>query len=151
VSAQGKAPWERHREDVQGALAVYSDTISASEITSLIGIEPTEQRVKGQPVRGKRNRKITVVSHQWIWQPNDSIERSLDAQLNAIWAALKPYAEVFQHLPPEVDILLDIWISHYGSEIWLGQKLDKRHVTAAAAFGASISIDQYDFTEPDDD
>ena len=113
-----------------------------------MGIEPTVRRVKGEPRRG-RNREMVVVSHQWIWEPDRSVERLLDPQLDAIWTALGPYAKAFSSLPAEAGVTLSIWIVHEGSELRLGWGLDRRHVTAAAMFGASLDIGEYDFSRED--
>jgi len=128
-------------------VAIFSDAMSAAEISARVGIEPTIQRAKGDPLPGKRNRDITVVSHQWVWRPGDDIERSLDAQLDAIWVALSPKAAAFASLFPDAKVQLDIWITHRGSDLSLGWVLDRRHVAAAATFGALINIDEYDYTE----
>jgi hypothetical protein len=120
--------------------------VTASEITTLLGIEPTRQRIKGEPISSKRP-NIPVASHLWTWQPDDSVERSLDAQLDAIWAAHGSRAELFRSLPAEVNVRLAIWITHHGDDLRLGWVLDRRHVTAAAAFGASLDVDEYDDTE----
>ncbi len=127
-------------------MSVFSHDISASEVTAHVGIEPTIQRVKGE-ARPGRNREMVVASHQWIWKPNSSVEHLLDPQLDAIWSALRPHAEAFSSLPAEATVTLSIWAIHHGAELSLGWVLDRRHVTAAAAFGASVDVDEYDETE----
>jgi hypothetical protein len=82
-----------------------------------------------------------------MWQTDDSVERSLDAQLDALWSALGSRADAFRSLSPGAEVQLGIWITHRGSELSLGWILDRRHVAAAAAFGASIGVDEYDGTE----
>lgn len=42
--------------------------------------------------------------------------------------------------------MVDIWIEYYGDDLRLGWVLDRRHVSAAAAFGASLGVDEYDCT-----
>lgn len=133
-------------EVVRCALVVYSETLSAAEITQRVGIQPTEAKIKGQPRKG--NPAMPVVNHQWKWKPDEeSVERSLDAQLDAIWDALGARADVFKGLPADAEVMVDIWIEHYGDDLRLGWALDQRHVTRAAAFGASIGVDEYDYTE----
>jgi Domain of unknown function (DUF4279) len=88
-----------------------------------------------------------IPSHQWVWKPDSSVEHLLDPQLDAIWTSLSPHADAFRHLPPEAEVGLSIWITHRGTDLSLGWVLDRRHVAAAAAFGATIDIDEYNFTE----
>jgi hypothetical protein len=74
------------------------------------------------------------------------VERSLDAQLDAIWAAHGSRAELFRNLPADVSVRLAIWITHCGDDLRLGWAMDRRHVSHAAAFGASLDVDEYDAT-----
>lgn len=135
---------QRWREVVRCALAVYSETLSAADIAERVDIQPTEAKIKGQPRKG--NPTKPVVNHQWIWKPDESVERSLDAQLDALWAELGRRAAAFKSLPVDAEVVVDIWIEHYGEDLRLGWVLDRRHVSAAAAFGASFGIDEYDCT-----
>ena|SRR3984957_16103045 len=132
--------------EVQCSLDVFSQTVSASEVTARVGVEPTAERVKGEGRTG-RTREVVVASHQWSWKPDTSVERLLDPQLDAIWATLGPHADGFASVPPQAEVTLSIWIVHHGTELSLGWVLDRRHVAAAAAFRASIDIDEYDDTE----
>jgi hypothetical protein len=140
------APWERAWTEVQCSLNVFSHDVSASEVTAHVGIEPTVERVKGE-ARPGRNREMVVASHQWVWKPDSSVEHLLDPQLDAIWSALGSHAEAFSSLPPEAKVTLSLWVIHHGTELSLGWVLDRRHVAAAADFGASVDVDEYDRTE----
>jgi hypothetical protein len=146
MSAEPQAPWERAWEEVRCSITVFSDSTTAAEISDYIGIEPTRTRVKGDPISAKRPQTL-VASHMWVWQVGDSVERSLDAQLDELWSALGPHADKFKNLPSGANVQLGVWIIHRGSELALGWVLNRRHVAAAAAFGASIDIDEYDDTE----
>jgi Domain of unknown function (DUF4279) len=145
MNSKQEAPWERAWEEVRGSITVFSDTVTAAEVTACVGIDPTRQRLKGEPISAKRPH-IPVASHLWVWQTDDSIERSLDAQLDALWGALGSRADAFRSLSPKAEVQLGIWITHCGSELSLGWTLDRRHVEMAAAFGASIGVDEYDAT-----
>jgi hypothetical protein len=146
MSSSQEAPWQRAWEEVRCSISIASDTVTAAEITTLLGAEPTRQRIKNEPISPKRP-NIPVASHLWTWQPDDSVERSLDAQLDAIWAEHGARAELFRTLPAEASVRLAIWITHCGDDLRLGWALDRRHVSHAAAFGASLDIDEYDDTE----
>jgi hypothetical protein len=145
MSVEEGIPWQSAWEDVRCSITVLSDSMSAAKVTEAIGVEPTRQRIKGEPVSPKRP-NIPVASHMWVWQVGDLVERSLDAQLDEIWNALGSHASKFKGLPSDAKVQLDIWITHRGSELSLGWALDRRHVVAAAAFGASINVDEYDDT-----
>jgi|SRR5665213_2899249 len=140
------APWERSWAEIKCSLAVFSDSIDAAAVTTCVGIEPTIQRVKGEP-RSPKRPDVVVVSNQWVWRPGEAVERSLDAQLDSIWAELGPRAEAFVSLSLEATVQLDVWIAHRGEDLSLGWSLDHRHVAMAASFGASVNVDEYDFTD----
>lgn len=141
-------PWVRDWEEVRCALTVFSDTVTAAEVTAHVGVEPTNQMVKGEPRRGRPN--MVVASHQWTWEPGETVAHTLDAQLDAIWDALGSRADAFKGLPAEASVGVDVWIVHRGRELSLGWVLDRRHVSHAAAFGALIDIDEYDATDEDE-
>lgn len=145
-SVSRDASLEREATEVRCALNVFSHSVSAREVAAHVGIEPTVQRVKGE-ARPRRNSEMVVASHQWVWKPESSVEHLLDPQLDAIWSALGSHAEAFANLPAEAKVSLSIWIVHRGTELSLGWVLDRRHVAAAAAFGASLDVDEYDDTE----
>lgn len=150
MSAEERIPWQRAWEEVRCSVTVFSDSTTAAEISDYIGIEPTQERIKGDPISAKRPGTL-VASHMWVWQVGDSVERSLEAQLDELWSALGSRADRFKNLPPGANVQLDIWIIHRGSELALGWVLDRRHIAAAAAFGASINVDEYDGTEEGDE
>lgn len=134
------------RTEIRCGIVVFSDSMGPADVAAHVGVEPTEQSVKGEPLPGRRSRSVVVARHRWAWRPGSSVDRSLDAQLDAIWAALGSRADSFRSLPADAEVVMDIWIEHYGDELQLGWRLDRRHVSAAAAFEAAIGVDEYDYT-----
>lgn len=150
MSDDRNAPWwQRAWEEIRCSISVFSDNVTAAQITGCVGVAPTKARIKDEPISAQRPH-IRVPRHIWTWQVDDAVERSLDAQLDALWSALGSKADAFRRLPPGANVQLSIWITHCGTELSLGWSLDRRHVAAAAAFGAAIDIDEYDDTESGD-
>jgi Domain of unknown function (DUF4279) len=145
MNREPEKPFVDAWKEVRCSISIASDTLTPKEVTTSVGVEPTKQRVKGEPISAERPNTL-VASHLWVWEPDDSVDRSLDAQLDAIWLALGPRASRFKDLPAEVMVRVSIWITHYGKELSLGWALNQRHVGRAAAFGASLDIDEYDET-----
>jgi len=87
-----------------------------------------------------------VTTNYWVWKPPDHVEAKMEAQLDAIWDELGAKTEAFRRLPPGARVALEIEIYHHGPELRLGWTLAQRHVVMAAAFNASLSVDEYDYT-----
>jgi hypothetical protein len=149
MNTEQKAPWERAWEEVRCSITVFSDSTTAAEVSDYVGIEPTRTRIKGEPISARRPQTV-IARHMWVWRVDDSVVRSLDAQLDELWSVLGPHAGKFKDLPSGANVQLGIWITHRGSELSLGWVLNRRHVAMAAAFGASIDVDEYDDTDDEE-
>jgi hypothetical protein len=84
----------------------------------------------------------------WAWEPPTDVPRELNAQLDAIWSATRGRASLFRELASSGIVEIAIMLEHHGSELLLGWTLDRRHVEHAAELGATIDVDEYDYTEP---
>jgi hypothetical protein len=133
------------RDEIRCALAVFSASLTPEEITDLIGTQPTMVRRRGSRPRPGAGPKDGLPEHQWTWQPDASVALTVDAQLDAISTALGSRAQAFRDLP-DARVVVDILIEHYGGWLSLGWAMAERHVLMAAALGASISVDEYDYT-----
>ncbi|HTB50376.1 MAG TPA: DUF4279 domain-containing protein [Solirubrobacteraceae bacterium] len=127
---------------------MFSETLSPTAVTARVGVEATDRQVKGD-LRRRGGRSTPAVRHRWTWAPDDKVERLVDPQLDAIWGALGSRSEAFSALPAEAKVSLSICIVHHGAELSLGWVLDRRHVRTAAAFAASIDVDEYNETGRD--
>ncbi len=137
------------RDEIHCELAVVSKRIMPEEVTDRIGMRPTLARHRGDPTARGNDSGYGLPEHQWIWTPNEGTALTLDAQLDAIWTELGAYTHAFRDLGAEVRVVIDILIEHYGTALSLGWVLHERHVAMAAAFGAMISVDEYDYTSVD--
>jgi hypothetical protein len=127
-------------------LGVFSEWCGPDEITARIGITPTRSRVAGELIR---RGGPTVPKHMWLWEPSTEVPRELNAQLDAIWSATTGRAPLFRELASNGVVEISVVLEHYGSQLLLGWALDRRHIERAAELGASIDVDEYDYTEPD--
>src|SRR5262245_38953204 len=132
-------------EEVRCALCVFSDSLHPGEITARVGIQPTKTRPRGSASARSIPAGRTVSTNQWIWEPAQQADPVLGAQLEAIRLTLGPRAQSFRELLVEADVVLDIAIYHHGKTLRLGWTLEREQVELAAAFGAAISIDEYDY------
>jgi hypothetical protein len=133
------------RDEIHCALDVFSASLTPEEITHRIGTQPTIVRRRGSRPRPGAGPKDGLPENQWEWNPDASVPLTLDAQLDAIWTALGSRAQAFRDLS-EAHVVVDILIEHHGDGLSLGWAMVERHVLMAAALGASISVDEYDYT-----
>jgi hypothetical protein len=128
---------------VRCELAVFSDAVEPDAITERIGIQPSVTRRRGDLIRTGGPQ---VPNHQWVWHPDSGVEQDMDSQLDALRAVTISRVDSFRKLQGEADVVLAIVIEHHGDDLSLGWVLDRRHVALAAALGASIDVDEYDYT-----
>jgi Domain of unknown function (DUF4279) len=133
------------RPRVSCELAVFSESVEADAVTTRVGVDPAETRRMGD---ARRSGKGRVKNHQWIWRPCSDVPRNLDSQLDALRAMAIERVEAFKALQNEARVVLEIVIEHYERALSLGWVLDRRHVELAAALGASLDVDEYDYTSP---
>jgi hypothetical protein len=135
------------RTEVRCSLCVFSKTVPPDRVTAIIGIQPSRTRRIGEAVRRGQANGPTVQRHQWIWEVPDRVPSELDAQLDALDAALTPLASSISSLGADADVVVDLVVEHYGSSLSLGWTMASRHVSMVAQFGATLSVDEYNYTE----
>lgn len=133
-------------EEIRCSLCIVSGDIGPDELTAMVGVAPTTTQRRGEP-RSSGAPGRTVAVNQWVWRPPGEVKALLNAQLDAIWSALGSRADAFRELPTGAHVVLDIAIYHRGDQLRLGWTLAQRHVAMTAAFNASMSVDEYDYTE----
>jgi hypothetical protein len=84
----------------------------------------------------------------WFWEPPTQVPRELNAQLDAVRSVTAGRAALFRELGAEAEVEVAIVLEHYGRQLLLGWRLDRSHVQLVAELGASIDVDEYDYTEP---
>ena len=126
-------------------LEVFSERFRPDHITARVGMTPLRSRVADELIR---RGGPTVPKHMWAWEPPTDVPRELNAQLDAIWSATRGRASLFRELASSGIVEIAIVLEHHGSELLLGWTLDRRHVEHAAELGATIDVDEYDYTEP---
>lgn len=125
-------------------LGIFSETCTPDEITARVGIEPTRSRIAGELIRVGGP---TVPKHLWLWEPPSEVPRDLTAQLDALCSVTAGRAPLFRDVGSEAEVEIAIVLEHYGRELLLGWHLEQRHVQQAAQLGASIDVDEYDYTD----
>ena len=124
---------------------MFSASLEPHVIAERVGVRASNARRQGDLIRPGGP---SVLNHQWVWRPDAQIPWDLDSQLDAIAAMAADRVEAFEGLKNEAEVVLSVVIEHLGRGLTLGWSLDRRHLELAAALGASLDIDEYDYTEP---
>jgi len=109
---------------------------------------PSTSREIGHPIRSGGVAGPVVQRHQWIWEVPADIEPAMTPQLDALSAALGSRTEAVRRLGDAADVFIDVVISHFGPTLSLGWTMTREQIDLVAAFGAGLSVDEYDYTEP---
>jgi hypothetical protein len=129
--------------DVRCAIVVFSDELSPSQITGELGIQPTRTKERGELTVGGR----LTPNHQWGWEVPEGVPASFDDQVDGIRRGVGLHAGKFRSLAGRAHVQFDVLIEHQGRDLYLGWAIDAEVVALIAEFGASLNIDEYDYTD----
>jgi hypothetical protein len=128
--------------------AVYSETVSAAEMTRRIGAEPDRSTV-----RGSRFVSPSVVpkTHAWDLLPRADAESTLQEQLGDVLGRVRSYEARIAELCDEGEcgsvlrIVREFRLMAEDADA-LGLALDAQDVAPLARVGAFVDISEYDLT-----
>jgi hypothetical protein len=128
--------------------AVYSETVSAAEMTRRIGAEPDRSTV-----RGSRFVSPTVVprTHAWDLLPRAEAEGTIEEQLRDVLDRVRSHEAPIAELCADGEcgsvlrIVREFRLTTEGADT-LGLALDAQDVALLARVGAFIDISEYDLS-----
>jgi hypothetical protein len=130
--------------------SVYSDTVPAVEMTARIGLDANRVLVRGS------RRQEPPVPRAHLWQVSDHQPGSVGDQAERLLARLAPHRDRLVALSREPDFSIGLMIVRYfadedGAPNGFGWHLPPELVAFLAAVGASIDVDEYDYSEDEED
>lgn len=128
---------------VRVRLIVLGFSCPAHEITSILGVEPTNSWTAGDPVLAIAKN----IHHEngWALESPASVEDTTpEDAIQALFRSL-PSAEAFERLPKDADVQLTISVKGYTERPAVF--LSTESIIALAKLRASLDIDPYDLTQ----
>jgi hypothetical protein len=122
------------------AVRFFGDELEPSELSALLGCEPSMQYRRGDPVSpGRPNiRKCGA----WLLSAEDRQQEALDEQLEGIFAKLTQDLEVWKSLSSRFDA--DVFCGLFMNESNEGFSLSRNTLAALSARNLEIGFDVYD-------
>jgi hypothetical protein len=127
--------------------AIFSADVTADEMTERVGLEPDEVLVQG-----RRRSGPPPVPRSHAWKLVDRGPGRIDDQAERLIARLRPHRDRLVALCREPGFSVGLLIGRHfpdedGVPDGFGWHLDAQLVEFLAAVGASIDVDEYDYSD----
>lgn len=132
---------------IESAVRVYlrvsSDILEPEEITSRVGLIPTQCYTKGEK-RYQRNPHLKFKEHRWYFELDKDIPNSIEEKLDSLLEKLEPVKTQVASLSDECEIL--ICICYEGYKSWMGGwHFNRSTILKIASLKAEVNLDLYAF------
>jgi hypothetical protein len=140
----GQEKWAR------ASLRVFSDTLQASDITTLLGMEPSRSYFKGQPV-SSRNPKTLRRKSAWIFKSGLEQDPDLAAHLRRLLDFIEPRLDRLDTLRETCRV--DLFCGFASESGQGGTTLDSALLARLGRLRLDLTMDLYPpaSIEPDDE
>lgn len=126
-------------------LRIVSDSLSASEMTKILGVAPKKSFEKGDLVSKRSPKPSYRKSAMWQWESDLSETRSLNEHLLEVCRFLKEREET---LPLLSDCKMDIFCGVFSDSEQIGFDVDRDTIKALADYPVDLVFDAYgDFSD----
>ena len=131
-----------HLHESMAALRIMGDDLVPSEITKLLGCEPTKEHVKGQKFRSS-SRGLERIAKTGMWRliASDCQPENLDGQISEILNKLNSDLSVWKQLAQKYT--LDLFCGFYMKETNEGLIISPEAINSLGERGIAVSIDIY--------
>jgi hypothetical protein len=121
-------------------LAVYSDSLSADDITMALGLKPTGARKKGDRIGG-RGPKV-YEEHRWYYHPDCPEPLDFETKLTQLLADVSSRIEQYRLLQGKVEAVVQVAYYEYAASP-SGWHLDRDTVAKLSALDLEVDVDLY--------
>jgi len=126
----------------KASLRVMGDDLNPSEISELLGCEPTRKMIKGQPFSwNKQGKPRLAKSGMWRIEAAEKIPGNLDEQVNELLGKLTSNLDVWRSLSMKYKI--DIFCGLFMESSMEGISLSSDSMLALGQRGIEIDFDMY--------
>jgi hypothetical protein len=128
-------------------LRLTGDDLIPQEITSLLGVDPTLSRAKGEIKISSTSKEIAAKTGLWTWKVSDfENDIGLLDQIELLWAKFRPAGAVLKRLPGVENAWIDLCVvrdpeSQESASVELF--LDEKSIGSLYSLGLPIEITVY--------
>lgn len=126
----------------RATLRVVGDDLEPTELTELLGVQPSTSYSKGDVLTSERGTTRTAAAGYWSLEAEDSAPADLDAQVTRLLARLPDDAAVWARLHEHFEI--DLFFGWFMKEWNEGTALKATTLNALADRGIDLTIDLWD-------
>ena len=119
-------------------LAIYSENISPSRITKMLGIKATDSKTKGQPISILIKKPIP--HSYWLYEPQANYPDYVENKIEELISRLIPIQAQLAKLSPHARMEVNIYYQGY-KDLMGCISISKEQIHKIAAMGLSIDID----------
>jgi hypothetical protein len=121
-------------------LSVTSDTVPPEDITTMLGLKPTDSWRQGEPGRRQGNPRRKF--HAWLFDPAGDGPGECDQKMKALLKMLASASSGIKKLSGQCSVCICVVYSGYKNQMW-GLHWTADTLRQIAAIGADIDVDLY--------
>ena len=122
-------------------LRIMGDAVVPTEVSKLLGCEPSGSYSKGQVMTSPSGKQVTRKSGMWMIETDDSEPGAVDAQVSKILSQLNPDLAVWKKLSE--DYKIDLFCGLFMDEVNEGLELSPATLGALGQRGIMLGLDIY--------
>jgi hypothetical protein len=143
--------WIYLQPGIRASLSISSEMLTSEEITTHVGLLPTETHAIGDPIvpdAPMRKHK----ENTWCFEPQANLPGSFDEKKSTLLNRLDPVARALSALKSECCISINVVFEGWGGDPQFGGfHLDADMIQRIAAYKAAIDLDLYASGPPFED
>jgi hypothetical protein len=124
-------------------LVIRSETMTAPEITEVLGLTPTESFSKGDAHLLPQLKPLGPRTFTgWFLSPDEDVPGEVETKLSRLLDLTESAAPSIRELANRCDVVVAVLYNGYSNQMW-GLSFEARDVARLAALGVSIDVDLY--------
>ncbi len=139
-------PSEKKRNEAFVSLCILGQECDPSDLTEILGTEPTVTRRKGDLIYYAGSpTKLVYKCNVWEMESSCDPKVAFEEQIDVLLDKVLPFSDRFKALPADIDIMLNIALYFHEYKAYF--LLTAKQVQGIAKLGARLDVDIYDFSE----
>jgi hypothetical protein len=130
-----------HLHRSSASLRISGDGLSPSDISTLLGIEPTSAQIKGEPFTTPSGKTSISRVNQWLLEAKDAEPENVDAQVEELLGKLTSDLSVWHNISKHYEI--ELFCGFFMEEWNEGFEILPKTLTDLGVRGIKLGLDIY--------